>query len=133
MLKDILKEHLYKLEVREIENLFPESVVKQYFINGLKNKNNKDLKFLDDIKYDDYKGEKLGQYLNKLVTENFEDNLKEITGREKGFEKNGFLYNKSKFYDCVLEWAMSENFDYDKDVPNETKDLIKVIEGFIEK
>ena len=57
--------------------------------------------------------------------------LKE-TGRECGFEKSGFLYDKSKFYDCVLKWVMNENFNYDKDIPLETKELINTVEKFIQ-
>ena len=123
---------LYKLEVREIENLFPEDVVKKYFCNGLKNKK-VNMSFLDNINYNDYKNEKLGFYLNKLVENNLGKDLKKFTGRENGFESKGFLYDKSKFYDCVLEWIMSENFDYEKDLPEETKKLINIIEEFIKK
>lgn len=54
-------------------------------------------------------------------------------GRENGFKSKGFLYDKSKFYDCVLEWIMSEKFDYEKDLPEETKKLINAIEEFIKK
>lgn len=127
-----LGKYLYKLEVREIENLFPVDVIKRYFKNGLKNKK-LDISFLDNINYNDYKNQKLGLYLNKLVKDNLGDNLKKITGRENGFESKGFLYDKSKFYDCVLEWIMSERFDYEKDVPEETKRLIDTIEDFIKK
>lgn len=127
-----LGKFLYKLEVREIENLFPEAVVKQYFYNGLKSKK-VDTSFLDNINYNDYKNEKLGLYLNKLVEDNLGKDLKKFTGREKGFESKGFLYDKSKFYDCVLEWIMSENFDYERDLPEETKKLINIIEEFIKK
>lgn len=42
-----------------------------------------------------------------------------------------FFYNKSKFYDCVLEWIMSKDFNYERDIPNETKSLIDTIEHFI--
>lgn len=131
-LKGELNDNLYKLEVREIENLFPADVVKQFFKDGLKN-NKRNLSFLDNIKYEDYKNEKLGNYLNKLIKENLGDDLKKITGRKNGFESKGFLYDKSKFYDCVLNWIMSETFDYERDVPNETKNLINIVEKFIKK
>ena len=131
-LKGELNDTLYKLEVREIENLFPVDVVKQFFKDGLKN-NKRNLSFLDNIKYEDYKNEKLGNYLNKLIKENLGDDLKKITGRKNGFESKGFLYDKSKFYDCVLNWIMSETFDYERDVPNETKNLINIVERFIKK
>lgn len=129
-LKELLGEKLYKLEVREIENLFPPEVIKDYFLDGLKQKDY-DLSFLDDIKYDDYKNEKLGKYLNGLIEKNIGNDYKEITGREDGFELKGFLYNKSKFYDFVLKWIMSESFDYEKHIPKETKELINRIEEFI--
>ena len=102
-------------------------------MNGIKDKENHDLKFVDEIKYDDYKNKKLGAYLNKLVRDNLGNDLKNITGRKEGFEKKGFLYDKSKFYDCVLEWIMSKDFNYDRDIPNETKNLINTVEEFIEK
>lgn len=91
------------------------------------------MNFLDSIVYDDYKNERLGRYLNKLIKDNLGTNLKSITGRECGFEKNGFLYDKSKFYDCVLKWIMNEKFNYDKDMPLETKELINTVEKFIEE
>ena len=132
-LKKSLQERLYKLEVREIENLYHPEVISKYFLTGLKNSSKYDLKFLDNIIFSNYKNEKLGYYLNKLIKDNIGDNLKEITGRENGFEKNGFLYDKSKFYSCVFEWIMKEDFDYNKDIPIETKNLIDVVEKFIEK
>ncbi len=131
-LKDSLGNKLYKLKVREIENLFPPEVIINYFILGLKSNSEFDLKFLDSIIYDDYKNEKLGNYLNKLIKDNLGTDLKKITGRECGFEKSGFLYDKSKFYDCVLKWVMNENFNYDKDIPLETKELINTVEKFIQ-
>jgi len=70
--------------------------------------------------------------LNKLIKDNLGTDLKKITGRECGFEKSGFLYDKSKFYDCVLKWVMNENFNYDKDIPLETKELINTVEKFIQ-
>ncbi len=132
-LKEILGNKLYKLDAREIENIFPVEVIKKYFKLGLKKAGNYDLKFLDNIQYDDYKNKKLGEYLNDLVKEYIDENLKKITGREKGFVLNGFLYDKSKFHECVLEWLNDSNFDYDKDIPNETKQLINAIEKFISK
>lgn len=129
-LKEILDKQLYKLEVREIENLFPTQVIKDYFLNGLKCKDY-DLSFLDNIKYDDYKNKKLGRYLNGLIKKNIGNDFKQITGREKGFELKGFLYSKSKFYDCVLRWIMNESFDYEKDIPQEAKQLIDKVENFI--
>lgn len=129
-LKEKLGKQLYKLEVREIENLFPPQVIKDYFLNGLKNKKY-DLSFLDSIEYDDYKNKKLGRYLNDLIKKNIGNDFKQITGREKGFELNGFLYSKSKFYDCVLKWIMNESFDYEKDIPEEAKQLIDKVENFI--
>lgn len=132
-LKGRLKEQLYKLEVREIENLFPEEVIVTYFSNGLKNANKKKLDFLKDIKYNDYKTRKLGEYLNELVKENIGKDLKKVTGRAEGFEKNGFLYDKSKFYNCVLDWITSRDFNYDRDLPDETKKLIDIVEKFIRK
>ena len=132
-LKGELKEQIYKLEVREIENLFPEEVIKMFFKQGIKKDSNYDLKFLENIKYDDYKNKKLGGFFNKLVEDNLGKDLKEITGREEGFEKKGFLYDKSKFYDCVLEWIMKEEFDYERDIPSETKNLINTVEEFIKK
>lgn len=132
-LKEILGNKLYKLDAREIENIFPVEVIKKYFKLGLKKAGNYDLKFLDNIQYDDYKNKKLGEYLNNLVKEYIDENLKKITGREKGFVLNGFLYDKSKFHECVLEWINDSSFDYDKDIPNETKQLINAIEKFISK
>lgn len=131
-LKSKLNDKLYKLEVREIENLFPPSVIKKYFIQGIKKADSYDTSFLNNIVYNDYKNKKLGDYLNSLVKKNLGNNLKEITGREDGFEKKGFLYDKSKFYDCVLEWIMSDTFDYKCDVPDEAKHLINIVEKFIE-
>ena len=128
-----LGDKLYKLQVREIENLFPTEVIKKYFIQGINKSENYNFEFLDEIKYDDYKDKKLGDYLNKLVKKNLGEDLKEITGRENGFVNKGFLYSKSKFYDCVFEWIMKDEFDYEKDIPIETKELINVVEKFIEQ
>ena len=129
-LKDELGDSLYKLNVREIENLFPVEVIKNFFINNIAKKDI-DFSFLDNINYEDYKDIRLGPYLNKLVKENIGDDLKNITGREDGFEVKGFLYSKSKFYDSVLGWIMNDSFDYEKDVTYEAKDLINTIEDFI--
>ena len=130
-LKESLGSRLYKLNVREIENLFPVDVIKKFFVQGLKDTLGSDLKFLDDIKYSDYKNKKLGEYLNKLVKQNIGDDLKLITGREFGFVANGFLYNKSKFHECVIDWINRREFDYDVEIPIETKELINTVEKFI--
>ena len=131
MLKNKLKNSLYKLQVREIENLFPKEVIKKFFINGIVNPESYDLSFLDNIKYDDYKNKKLGKYYNKLLKDNISDDFKKITNRKEGFENKGFLYSKSKFYECVKEWINNERFNYEKDIPEETKNLINYIEEFI--
>ena len=59
--------------------------------------------------------------------------LKSITGRENGFIKNGFLYDKAKFYKCVVEWTKKDKFDYEKDMPQEAKLLINAVEDFIKE
>lgn len=131
-LKGKLNDSLYKLEVREIENLFPEEVVRKYFLNGI-NKNYKDLAInaLDKIQYDKYKDKKLGWYLNRIVKEYIGENLKEITGRIQGFENNGFLYSKSLFSEIVIDWINNESFDYEKMLPVGAKNLVDKVENFI--
>lgn len=131
-LQKTLGKKLYKLKAREIENIFPVEVVKLFFKQGLKSGLDNDLSFLEEIKYTDYKNKKLGDYLNDLVKENIGDDLKQITGRESGFSSNGFLYNKSKFHECVLEWINQNDFDYEKDIPSETKEFIEFVEKYIE-
>ena len=131
-LKEKLKDSLYKLEVREIENLFPEEVVRKYFLNGI-SKNYKDqaINILDNIQYEKYKDKKLGMYLNRIVREYIGEDLKKITGRIQGFENNGFLYSKSLFSEIVIDWFNSESFDYEKMLPVGAKNLVDKVEKFI--
>lgn len=124
---------IYKLEVREIENLFPEEVVKKFIEQGLKQEFKEQLD-LTGVEYEDYKGKKLGKYINELIQNQYGDiDLKDITNRKEGFEKNGFLYDKQKFYDCVLEWSKKKDFNYENDVPLEAKKLVDTIKNFISK
>ena len=124
---------IYKLEVREIENLFPEEVVKKFIEQGLKQEFKEQLD-LTGVEYEDYKGKKLGKYINELIQNQYDDiDLKDITNRKEGFEKNGFLYDKQKFYDCVLEWSKKKDFNYENDVPLEAKKLVDTIKNFISK
>ena len=131
-LKEELSASLYKLEVREIENLFPEEVVRKYFLNGI-NKNYKDqaINILDKIQYEKYKDKKLGGYLNRIVKKYIGEDLKKITGRIQGFENNGFLYSKSLFSEIVIDWFNSESFDYEKMLPVGAKNLVDKVENFI--
>lgn len=124
---------IYKLEVREIENLFPEEVVKKFIEQGLKQEFKEQLD-LTGVEYEDYKGKKLGKYINELIQNQYGDiDLKDITNRKEGFEKNGFLYDKQKFYDYVLEWSKKKDFNYENDVPLEAKKLVDTIKNFISK
>ena len=129
ILKEELGDKIYKLEVREIENLFPEKVLKNYVSNGLKDKAKvNEMKFL----YQEYKNKKLGEYINKKVEESYKSKtLEDVTGRKNGFEKNGFLYNKQKYYEEVLKWTKEEDFNYERDVTEEAKKLINIVENFI--
>ena len=130
-LSEILKNKAYKLKVREIENLFPEDVVMEYIRQGVKDK-----KYIKDlaISFEEYKTQKLGEYINSKIQEkNPRCSLKTLTGRENGFLKNGFLYDKNKFYKCVLEWSKTEGFRYEEKITNEAKDLINEIDKFIRK
>ena len=129
ILKEELGDKIYKLEVREIENLFPEKVLANYVYNGLRDKTKVDeMKFL----YKEYKNRKLGEYINKKVKETYiSETLEEVTGRKNGFEKNGFLYNKQKYYEEVLKWTKGEDFNYERDVTEEAKELVNTIEKFI--
>lgn len=130
-LKEKLGEKIYKLEVREIENLFPEEVVRSYIYNGIIDKSKLEGMTLD---YSKYKNQKLGDYINNKILEKYENtDLKVITGRKDGFKSRGFLYNKQKFYDEVLKWSKKENFNYENDVTLEAKRLIDEIQKFIEK
>lgn len=128
-LKEKLKDKIYKLNVREIENLFPEKVVQTFIKDGMIDKSKvNNLK----INYNDYKNTKLGGYINKLIKNEYEtEDLKSITGRTEGFETNHLLYNKSKFYDAVLKWSKTENFNYERDLPTEAKQLVDTVETFI--
>ncbi len=131
-LKEKLNDSLYKLEVREIENLFPEEVVRKYFLNGInKNYKSQAISVLDKIQYDKYKDKKLGAYLNKIVKEYIGEDLKKITGRIQGFENNGFLYSKSLFSEIVIDWVNSESFDYEKMISIEAKNLVNKVEIFV--
>ena len=130
-LKEKLGEKIYKLEVREIENLFPEEVVRSYIYNGIIDKSKLEGMTLD---YSKYKNQKLGDYINNKILEKYENiDLKVVTGRKDGFKSNGFLYSKQKFYDEVLKWSKKEDFNYEKDVTQEAKRLIDEIEKFLEK
>ncbi len=129
ILKDELEDKIYKLEVREIENLFPEKVLENYVYNGLRDKTKvNEMKFL----YKEYKYKKLGEYINKKIEKTYKcKKLEEVTGRKNGFEKNGFLYNKQKYYEEVLKWTKEEGFNYERDVTEEAKKLINIVENFI--
>ena len=129
ILKEELGDKIYKLEVREIENLFPEKVLANYVYNGLRDKTKvNEMKFL----YKEYKYKKLGEYINKKIEKTYKcKKLEEVTGRKNGFEKNGFLYNKQKYYEEVLKWTKEEGFNYERDVTEEAKKLINIVENFI--
>lgn len=130
-LKEKLGDKIYKLEVREIENLFPKEVVQSYIFNGMVDKTKLARITLD---YNEYKNEKLGDYINNKILEQYENvDLKTITGRKDGFKSKGFLYSKQKFYNEVLKWSKKADFNYEKDVTPEAKKLIEEIEKFIEK
>lgn len=134
-LSKVLGKNIYKLKVREIENLFPKEVVEIYIKQGIKKELIND-KLMQDlqIRYEEYKNRKLGEYINEKLLGHFKRRqLKSITGREEGFVKNGFLYDKSKFYKCVLEWSKDPNFKYEEKVTKEAKELICEIEKFIKK
>lgn len=64
-LEGALGDKIYKLAVREIENLFPEEVVKKFIEQGLKQEFKEQLD-LTDVEYEDYKGKKLGKYINEF-------------------------------------------------------------------
>lgn len=132
-LSRVLGKNIYKLKVREIENLFPKEVIEMYIKQGIKREFiNEDLMQDLQIQYDEYKNRKLGEYINEKLLEHFKKRkLKSITGREDGFEKNGFLYDKCKFYKCVVEWSRDSNFKYEEKVTKEAKELIEAIEDFI--
>lgn len=130
-LKEKLGDRIYKLEVREIENLFPESVLESFIYNNIKDKSK-----INDLKldYNLYKNKKLGEFINKELLKIYEgSDLNSITGRKNGFENDGFLYNKQKYYDEVLSWTRSKDFSYENDVPEEAKRLIEIIENFIKE
>ena len=128
-LKEKLGDKIYKLEVREIENLFPTEVVKSYIYNGMTDKSKLECMVLD---YNQYKNQKLGDYINKKILEVYKNaELKDITGRKEGFKSNGFLYNKQKFYDEVLKWSRQDDFNYENNVTVEAKKLIDEIERFL--
>lgn len=126
-LKELLGDSLYKLNVREIENMFPVEVLRNFVSDNIKKEFNKE-NFI--FEYEKYKTKKLGAYLNSFFDI---DTLFEKTGRTNGFEKNGFLYDKLKFYNAVLRWAQKDDFNYEKDVTNEAKELINIIENFLAK
>lgn len=130
-----LGRNIYKLKVREVENLFPKEVIEIYIKQGIKKELITDELMQDlDIQYDQYKKQKLGKYINDKLLKKFNRRqLKGITGREEGFLKNGFLYDKLKFYKCVVEWSKDPNFQYEEKVTNEAKELINTIEEFIKK
>lgn len=130
-LKDILGNSIFKLNVREVENLFPEEVVKKFIKNNIID----DSKIEEmNINFHDYKNQKLGNYINnKLKVVYGDTSYKKITGRENGFEKEGFLYDKQKYYEAVLEWTRKKDFSYEKDITDEAKELINVIEKFLNK
>lgn len=56
-LEEALGDKIYKLEVREIENLFPEEVVKKFIEQGLKQEFKEQLD-LTGVEYEDYKRKK---------------------------------------------------------------------------
>ena len=64
-LEGALEDKIYKLAVREIENLFPEGVVKKFIEQGLKQEFKEQLD-LTGVEYEDYKGKKLGKYINEF-------------------------------------------------------------------
>lgn len=64
-LEEALGDKIYKLEVREIENLFPEEVVKKFIEQGLKQEFKEQLD-LTGVEYEDYKRKKLGKYINEF-------------------------------------------------------------------
>lgn len=129
-LKEKLGDKIYKLDVREIENLFPEEVVRNFIIDGMVDKSKMDML---DINYNDYKGCKLGDYINRTIKDLYEsDDLKALTNRKDGFVADGFLYSKPKFYEKVLKWSKKEDFNFENDVPDEAKKLVEIVERFIE-
>lgn len=134
-LSEKLGKQAYKLQVREIENLFPKEVVEEYIKQGIKKEfYSEELINELNINYEDYKHKKLGEYINEKLLGKFKRRkLKSITGRENGFLKNGFLYDKAKFYKCVVEWTKKAKFDYEKDMPQEAKLLIDAVEDFIKE
>lgn len=130
-LKEKLGDKIYKLEVREIENLFPKEVLQSFIYNGMKDKSKLESLTID---YEEYKNQKLGDYINQNILNVYNQvDLKTITGRKDGFISNGFLYSKQKFYNEVLKWSKKEGFDYEKDVTKEAKKLINKIENFIKE
>lgn len=143
-LKEKLGNNLYKLKVREIENIFPETIVKGFISSNIKEITYDGKKYsqneiveLMEIKYDDYKNKKLGNYINSKLKKLFPTlELKTITGRENGFStksgENGFLYDKELFHTAVTEWFNNEQVKYDS-LPEETQDLIDFVDKFIRK
>ena len=73
-LEEALGDKIYKLEVREIENLFPEEVVKKFIEQGLKQEFKKQLD-LTGVEYEDYKGKKLGKYINEFYWLNYSNDV----------------------------------------------------------
>ena len=131
ILKEKLGDRIFKLNVREIENLFPDEVVKKFIKDNIIDGSKTDELNID---FNNYKDQKLGNYINNLLKSVYPNaSYKDITGRENGFEKEGFLYNKQKYYDTVLEWTKKEDFSYDNDITSEAKELINVIESFLGK
>ena len=134
LLNTLGKKRVYKHEVREIENYFSEDVVKEFIKQNINTDYQID-EFIEklNIKYDDYKNQNLGDYINKKITniERGKDALKKVTNRKEGFKKDGALYDKQKFYNVVCEFFNKDNFEYETNVTQEAKNLIEFIEKFI--
>ena len=95
------------------------------YYSGMTDKSKLECMVLD---YNQYKNQKLGDYINKKILEIYKNaELKDITGRKEGFKSNGFLYNKQKFYDEVLKWSRQDEFNYENNVTVEAKKLIDEI------
>lgn len=128
-LKSILPERVFKLDVREIENLFT-NIVLIDFINSNVNDDYKVEN--DDIDYSKAKNNSLGKYINEILQKKFQVDLCTVTGRKYGFIKDGALFNKQKYYNNVLKILSNNNINYEKDVSIEAKKLINFIETYLD-
>lgn len=131
-LKKSLKSKVYRLDVREIENLFNEEVLIKFINDNIKEEYKITIDLIDFKNYKDYS---LGDYINDILNQVYKQNkFKKITGRENGFKESSnssALYDKQKFYNSVVSFAKEENFDYETKITEEAKCLVNTILKFL--